>query len=40
VVSERNLEALRRSGGLYLVGTPRTLLRKVEAALLEGDRKT
>jgi transposase len=35
VASERNLEALRRSGGLYLVGTPRTLLRKVEAALLE-----
>ncbi|MBI3932952.1 MAG: IS1634 family transposase, partial [Acidobacteria bacterium] len=40
VASERNLEALRRSGGLYLVGTPRTLLRKVEAALLEGDWKT
>jgi hypothetical protein len=35
VASERNLEALRRSGGLYLVGTPRTLLRKVEAELLE-----
>jgi transposase len=35
VASERNLETLRRSGGLYLVGTPRTLLRKVEAALLE-----
>jgi len=40
VASERNLEALRRSGGLYLVGTPRTLLRKVETALLEGDWKT
>jgi transposase len=40
VASERNLEALRKSGGLYLVGTPRTLLRKVEAALLEGDWKT
>jgi transposase len=35
VASERNLEALRRTGGLYLVGTPRTLLRKVEAELLE-----
>lgn len=35
VASERNLEALRRAGGLYLVGTPRTLLRKMEAALLE-----
>ena len=35
VASERNLEALRRAGGLYLVGTPRTLLRKLEAELLE-----
>ena len=35
VASERNLDTLRRSEGLYLVGTPRTLLRKVEAALLE-----
>ncbi len=40
VASEKNLEALRQSGGSYLVGTPRTLLRKVEAALLEGDWKT
>jgi transposase len=40
VASEKNLEALRREGGLYLVGTPRTLLRKVEAALLEGEWKT
>lgn len=40
VASERNLEALRRSGGLYLVGTPRTLLRKLEAALLDKDWKT
>jgi len=37
VASERNLEALRRAGGLYLVGTPRTLLRKVQAQLLEGN---
>jgi len=35
VASEKNLETLRRAGGLYLVGTPRTLLRKVEAQLLE-----
>ena len=39
VASEKNLAALRKSGGLYLVGTPRTLLRKLEAALLEGDWK-
>jgi transposase len=35
VASEKNLEALRKAGGLFLVGTPRTLLRKVEAELLE-----
>jgi transposase len=35
VASEKNLQALRRAGGLYLVGTPRTLLRKVEVELLE-----
>jgi hypothetical protein len=40
VASEKNLEALRKSDGLYLVGTPRSLLRKVEAALLEEDWKT
>jgi len=40
VASEKNLEILRKGGGLYLVGTPRTLLRKVEAALLEEDWKT
>ena len=40
VASEKNLEALRQSGASYLVGTPRTLLRKVEAALLEDDWKT
>ena len=40
VASERNLEALRKNDGLYLVGTPRTLLRKVEAALLEENWKT
>jgi transposase len=40
VASERNLESLRRGGGLYLVGTPRTLLRKVEAQLLEENWTT
>jgi transposase len=35
IASEKNLEMLRRSGGLYLVGTPRTLLRKMEKELLE-----
>lgn len=35
VASEKNLTALRSSGGSYLVGTPRTLLRKVERELLE-----
>jgi transposase len=35
VASEKNLEALRKAGGFFLVGTPRTLLRKVEAELLE-----
>jgi len=40
VASERNLEALRKNGGLYLVGTPRTLLRKVEAELVESNWKT
>jgi len=39
VASEKNLQQLRKAGGLYLVGTPRTLLRKVEAALLEDDWK-
>jgi hypothetical protein len=40
VASEKNLEALRQSGGSYLVGTPRTLLRKLEAALLDSNWKT
>jgi transposase len=34
VASEKNLEALRAEGGYYLVGTPRTLLRKIERRLL------
>lgn len=40
VASEKNLEALRQNGGSYLVGTPRTLLRKMERALVEGEWKT
>jgi len=36
IVSEANLAALRRRGGQYLVGTPRTKLRTVERALLDG----
>ena len=37
VASEEGLETLRQRGGLYLVGTPRTMLRRVEAALFEKD---
>jgi transposase len=36
IVSEANLATVRRRGGQYLVGTPRTALRSVERALLEG----
>jgi transposase len=36
VVSEENLEALRRRGGQYLVGTPRAKLKLFEKELLEG----
>jgi len=35
MVSEENLEFLRRSGARYLVGTPRSLLKKFEKHLLE-----
>jgi transposase len=35
IISEENLEALRRRGGQYLVGTPRTKLKQFEQALLE-----
>lgn len=37
IASEKNLEMLRQTGGSYLIGTPRTLLRKVEQALLDGE---
>jgi len=36
VVSEENLEALRRRGGQYLVGTTRAKLKQFEQQLLEG----
>ena len=36
VVSEENLASLRQRGGQYLVGTPRSKLKAVERALLEG----
>jgi len=36
IVSEENLEALRRRGGQYLVGTPRSKLKQFEQQLLEG----
>jgi len=36
IVSEENLEALRRRGGQYLVGTPRSQLKQFERQLLEG----
>lgn len=35
IASEANLEKLRQKGGLYLVGTPRTMLRKMEEQLLD-----
>jgi len=37
IVSEENLETLRRRGGSYLVGTPRSALKAYEAKLLDGD---
>ena len=37
IVSEENLAALRRRGALYLVGTPRSMLRYFEKELLEKD---
>ena len=36
IISEENLASLRKRGGQYLVGTPRTKLRGVERELLEG----
>ena len=39
IASEKNVESLRQRRGNYLVGTPRTLLRKVERELLEENWK-
>ncbi len=37
IVSEENLEAIRKRNGLYLVGTPRSQLKQFEAELLKED---
>ena len=37
LVSEENLEVIRRRGGQYLVGTPRSQMKQFEAELLQDD---
>jgi transposase len=37
IVSEENLAAIRKRGGQYLVGTPRSQMRQLEAELLKDD---
>src|SRR5579862_5366220 len=37
IVSEANLEAIRKRGGYYLVGTPRSQVKQFEAELLKDD---
>jgi transposase len=37
IVSEQNLAAIRRRGGQYLVGTPRSQMKQFEAELLKDD---
>jgi transposase len=37
IVSEENLEAIRKRGGQYLVGTPRSQMKQFEAELLKQD---
>src|ERR1700752_190700 len=37
IVSEENLEAIRKRGGYYLVGTPRSQMKQFEAELLKDD---
>lgn len=37
IVSEANLEAIRKRGGKYLVGTPRSQMKQFEAELLQDD---
>ena len=39
IVSEANLEAIRKRGGKYLVGTPRSQMKQFEAELLKDDWK-
>ena len=39
IVSEENLEAIRKRGGQYLVGTPRSQMKQFEAELLQDDWK-
>jgi transposase len=38
IVSEENLAAIRKRGGQYLVGTPRSQMKQFEAELAKGDR--
>ena len=37
IVSEENLQAIRRRGGQYLVGTPRSQMKQLEEELLKDD---
>jgi transposase len=37
IVSEENLQAIRKRGGQYLVGTPRRQMKQFEQELLKGD---
>jgi transposase len=37
IVSEENLAAIRKRGGQYLVGTPRSQMKQFEAELLQDD---
>ena len=39
MVSEENLESMRKVGARYLVGTPKVMLKKFEQQLLEHDRE-
>src|SRR5437016_5399597 len=39
IVSEANLEAIRKRGGYYLVGTPRKQMKQFEAQLLQDNWK-
>ena len=39
IISEDNLQALRKRGGQYLVGTPRAKLKQFEKQLLDGEWK-